>query len=207
MPTALHQVVEMALRRQGAGTGSSREFLRERTNVLQWPRLAFLEPLFGVIGAVGMRLYAPERTTGDLDIIVAQRDAPEAEHRLAAAFWQRLSDLTVSGSSWRSAEGQYLDMFTGQEPWWPSLIAAAQANRDAQGLPILPLRGQVWLKLRAGRTVDAGDLSRLLGLASSAQIAEVRAFLEEHASSTDLEDFESLVRLGCLEFGPGERNE
>lgn len=175
--------------------------------MLQWPRLAFLEPLFAVIGAVGMRLYAPERTTGDLDIMVAQRDAAEAEHRLVSAGWQRLSDLAVSGSSWRSADGQYLDMFTGPDPWWPTMIAAAQANRDAQGLPILRLPGQVWLKLRAGRTVDAGDLSRLLGLASSEQIAEVRAFLEEHASSADLKDFERLARLGRLEFGPSERNE
>jgi hypothetical protein len=196
----------MALRRQRAGTGSSREFLREKTAVLQWPRLAFLEPLFAVIGAVGMRLYAPERTTGDLDIIVAQRDAPEAEHRLAAASWQRLSDPVVSGSCWRSAAGEYIDLFIGQDRWWPEMIAVAQANRDAQGLPILPLPGQVWLKLRAGRTVDAGDLSRLLGLASSAQIAEVRGFLEDHASSTDLEDFERLVRLGRLEFGSSERN-
>jgi len=53
----------------------------------------------------------------------------------------------------------------------------------------------------AGRTVDAGDLSRLLGLARGAELEEVREFLEEHADRRDLQDFESLVQLGRLEFG------
>jgi hypothetical protein len=201
MPSPLHVVVEMALRRQRPGTGSARAFLRERTSVLQWPRLAFLEPLFAVIGAVGLRLYAPERTTTDLDVIIFEQDAPDVERRLAGQGWARVGDLTIGGSSWRSEAGHYLDVVVRREAWWPGLIAAAQVNRDRQGLPILPLAGQVWLKLRAGRTVDAGDLSRLLGLASDEQIAEVRAFVQANAAPDEVQDFESLVQLGRLEFG------
>jgi hypothetical protein len=171
--------------------------------MLQWPRLAFLEPLFAVIGAVALRLYAPERMTGDLDVIVFERDAPEVERRLSEQGWERVGDLAIGGSSWRSPAGEYLDIVVRPEAWWPALIADAQANRDRQGLPILPLAGQVWLKLRAGRTVDAGDLSRLLGLASDEQIADVRAFLHANAAPDDVQDFESLVQLGRLEFGPG----
>jgi hypothetical protein len=59
----------------------------------------------------------------------------------------------------------------------------------------------LWRRDWAGRTVDAADLSRLLGLATDEQIDEARAFLQAHASTTDLEVFESLVRLGRLEFG------
>jgi hypothetical protein len=201
MPSALHTLVEMALRRQRPGTGSSRAMLRERTAMYSWPRLAFLEPLFAVIGGVGLRLYAPERTTRDLDIIVARRDVAEAEQRLSAQGWERIGELPIGGSAWRSAGGEDLDLVVGAEEWWPAMIADAQANRDGQGLPILPLPGQVWLKLRAGRTVDAADPSRLLGLATAEQIDQTRAFLQAHAGATDLEDFESLVRLGRLEFG------
>ncbi len=170
--------------------------------MLQWPRLSLLEPLFAVAGGVGLRLYAPERMTQDLDIIVAQPNADEVERRLTSAGWRRIAELAIGGASWQSPEGQFLDVLFVQEPWWPGMIAEAQGNQDRQGLPILPLAGQVWLKLQAGRTIDAGDLSRLLGLASDDQIAEVRAFLRAHADPVDLEDFESLVQLGRLEFGP-----
>jgi hypothetical protein len=203
MASALHSAVEFALRRQQPGTGSSQHFLEERTAMAQWPRMEFLEPLFAVAGAVGMRLYAPERATRDLDVVVAVGDFEEAERRLAAAGWASAGKLTVGGSSWLSKDGQPVDVLFRREPWWPEVIAEAQSNRDAQGLPIMPLAGQVWLKLAAGRSVDAGDLSRLLGLASDEQLAGVRAFLEERADPRDVQDFESLVELGRLEFGRG----
>lgn len=168
---------------------------------MEWPALKFLEPLFAVIGAVGMRLYAPERMTRDLDIIVAQADGAEAERRLLQAGWEQAGKLALPGWSWHGVDGQDVDLFLGIEPWWPAAIAQAQSNRDQQGLPILPLAAQVWLKLKAGRSVDAGDLSRLLGLASDSQVAEVRVFLAERLGRRDLEDFESLVTLGRLEFG------
>jgi len=201
MATALHTVVEMALRRQQPGTGSSRTLLAERTAMYQWPRLSFLEPLFAVMGAVGMRLYAPERATRDLDVIVARRDAAEAERRLLEIGREQVGKLALPGWSWRSADDQELDLFVGEEDWWPALIAEAQSNRDKQELPVLPLRGQVWLKLQAARTIDAGDLSRLLGLASDEQVAEARQFLQAIADKRDLQDFDSLVTLGRLEFG------
>lgn len=166
-----------------------------------WPRLEFLEPLFAVIGAVGMRLYAPERATRDLDIVVAVADFEEAERRLTNANFEPLGKLSVGGSAWRSPDGQEVDLLFRREPWWPEVIREGQSNRDAEGLPIVPLEGQVWLKLMAGRSVDAGDLSRLLGLVSEADLQKVRAFLEEHADKRDVQDFESLVQLGRLEFG------
>lgn len=201
MASPLHVVVEMALRRQQPGTGSSGRFLRKRTAMIEWPRLQFLEPLFAVVGAVGTRLYAPERATRDLDIVIALRDVEECERRLEAGGWERLGTLGIGGSTWSSAQGQDVDVVVGREEWWPAIIEEAQNNRDLQGLPVAPLKAQVWLKLRAGRSVDAGDLSRLLGLATDQQIAEVRAFLYEHADPLDTQDFESLVQLGRLEFG------
>ena len=112
-----------------------------------------------------------------------------------------MGKLALPGWSWRSSDGQELDLFIGQENWWPELIAEAQSNRDKQELPVLPLRGQVWLKLQAARTIDAGDLSRLLGLASDEQIVQARQFMQASADKRDLHDFDSLVTLGRLEFG------
>jgi hypothetical protein len=111
--------------------------LRERPAVIEWPRLAFLEPLFAVIGGVGLRRYAPERMTRDLDVIVARRDAAEIERRLAEHGWERIGDLEIGGTSWQSPEGQFLDVVVGAEEWWPAMIAETQTNRDHQGLPIL----------------------------------------------------------------------
>jgi hypothetical protein len=174
--------------------------VHEKTALAPWPRLEFLEPLFAVIGAVGLRLYAPERATRDMDVMVAVGDFEQAERRLTDAGWESVGKLSVGGSAWRLGDGQEIVLYFRREQWWPDLIAEAQSNRDEQGLPVMPLRGQVWLKLVAGRSIDADDLSRLLGLATESQLTEIRQFLEEYADQRDVQDFDSLVQLGKLEF-------
>lgn len=69
-------LLDMARRRAHPGTGSARIFLEDRTAVARWPDLT--ETLTGirwaVVGAVATRAYMPERTTQDLDILVAVTD-------------------------------------------------------------------------------------------------------------------------------------
>jgi hypothetical protein len=168
--------------------------------VTRWPDLQeVLAPLpWGVIGAVATRLYMPERATHDLDIMVMTPDLGEAESRLAKAGWGREGNLTVGGSSWRSAEGTRLDVLACDEPWCPKALAEAGSNRDQQGLPVLPLPYLVLTKLRSSRTIDLGDLPRMLGLADDATLDLVRAVVREY-SPEDAEDLESLIELGKLE--------
>jgi hypothetical protein len=86
------------------------------------------------------------------------------------------------------------------EPWCGVAIAEAQANRDKQGLPILPLPYLVLAKLRASRGRDVGDLTQMLGLADAAQRERVRAVVRRY-SPEDVEDVEALIELGRLETG------
>lgn len=194
-------IIDMALRRQRPGSGSARAFLRQRTTTMKWPDLsAILAPTrWAVVGAVATRLYMPERMTQDLDVAVAVEDAATVRKQLADAGFVKLSELSIGGSSWRSPDGQRVEVIEGREPWWPEALAEAQRNRDAAGLPILPLPYLVFMKMKASRTVDLGDLARMLGQADEEALNRVRRFFQEYAPE-DSADLESLIVLGRLEF-------
>ncbi len=122
-----------------------------------------------------------------------------AEAALRVAGWRRLGVLSlVRGSSWRDAAEHDLDLIELTDSWAHDAIAAAQENRIA-GMPTLPLRYLVLMKLVAARTTDLGDVSRMLGRASREQVAEARGVFTRFGHDDDLIDFEQLVRLGRLE--------
>ena len=150
--TARRVLIAMAQRRQRRGTGSGAAFVRERTAWQQWPNLdAVLAPLaWAVVGAVATRQYMPERATGDLDVVVAKADAAAARAKLQTAGYAFRGELRIGGSTWHSPDGQDVDVIEGADAWWPTALGAAQANRDGQGLPVLPLPYLVLIKLQAG---------------------------------------------------------
>lgn len=168
---------------------------------MKWPDLsAVLAPTrWAVVGAVATRLYMPERMTQDLDVAVVVEDAATVRKQLADAGFIKVSELSIGGSSWRSPDGQRVEVIEGREPWWPEALAEAQRNRDADGLPILPLPYLVFMKMKASRTVDLGDLARMLGQADEEALDRVRRFFQEYAPE-DSADLESLIVLGRLEF-------
>jgi len=55
------------------------------------------------------------------------------------------------------------------------------------------------MKLQASRSQDVGDLARMLGQADEEALAAVRDLIA-HENPADLEDLESLIYLGRLEF-------
>ena len=202
--TARRVLIAMAQRRQQRGTGSGAAFVRERTACQQWPNLdAILAPLaWAVVGAVAMRQYMPEQATRALDAVVAKADAAAARAKLRAAGYAFRGELRIGGSTWRSPAGRDVDVIEGAEAWWPTALAAAQANRDGQGLPVLPLPYLVRIKLRTGQPQDLADISRMLGLANADAREAVRRLVAREAPD-DCDDLESLIRLGELEFGEG----
>lgn len=167
---------------------------------MRWRDLGeILEPLpWAVVGAVATRLYMPERGTADLDIMVGSDDIGEVETRLMEAGWQRTGDLAVGGSSWVFGEGPPLDVLVCDETWCVEALTEAQANRDAHGLPIVPLPYLVLLKLRSGRVVDMADLTRMLGLADDKALGRVRDIVRA-LTPEDADDLEALIELGKLE--------
>ena len=167
---------------------------------MTWPDLSTVLTAvpWAVVGAVATRLYMPERLTRDLDIAIWIGDAAEAHRKLVAAGFINQGDLSIGGVTWQAPDGHLIDMIEGREPWWPQALAEAQTNRDAAGLPILPLSYLIYMKMQASRPQDLGDLARMLGQATDDGLDKVRAFFRQY-SPDDLEDLESLIKLGKLE--------
>ena len=55
------------------------------------------------------------------------------------------------------------------------------------------------MKFNASRTIDLGDIARMLGLADESALAQVRDVFRQFAPD-GLEDLESLIALGKLEL-------
>jgi len=153
---------------------------------------------WAVCGAVATRLYMPERATADLDIVILTEDASAVHGRLSVHGYSRQSDLAIGGSAWQSPDGRDVDVIERGDPWVADALAEAAANPDAQGLPVLPLRYLVVMKLEASRAQDLADLTRMLGSADEHELDEVRGTIRDLMPS-DIDDLDALIRLGQLE--------
>ena len=194
-------LIRLAEKRQRPGSGSGIGFLRERTADFRFPDLVpILSPLkWAVVGAAATRHYMPERATKDLDILIAVQDAGAAGERLRNAGAARQGDLSIGGSRWTLADGFQVDVLELTEPWVKVAIDAAQTNRDPQGLPVIPLAHLVLMKFRSSRVQDIADISRMLGGADDTLLENVRTLFRE-LQPLDLDDLESLITLGKLEY-------
>ena len=198
------QYLALALRRVQPGSGSSRAFLMSRSwkdpNVEVGLDLHRLRTPFVIVGAVATALYMPQRMTDDLDLLVLTADAPALYHELGEAGCARLGPLSIGGTSWRTPSGAVLDVLESDEPW--ARDAVGDPDRTT-GQPVVRLPYLVLMKLQASRAQDVADLSRMLGQADEATLAQVRAVVRAYRSE-DLEDLESLILLGRQELSAGE---
>ena len=165
-----------------------------------WPDLTgILAGLpWAVVGAVAARAYMPERSTQDLDILVAAERAQEVRGRLERAQPQKVQELAIGRVAWRSPSGRLVDVIESRAAWVPE--ALQHLGRDLQGLPVLALPYLVLMKVESGRAQDLADAARMLGLASEEVRQETRRVFQRHAPDA-LEDLESLITLGKLEMG------
>lgn len=201
-PEKRKSFIDIARRRQKAGTGSNLEVLSRRTIKIHWINLSnVLSSIhWAVVGGVATRLYMPERMTDDLDIVILAKHAQDARQMLRMSGFVYVGELSIDGSSWKSPEGAIVDVLESDEEWLEPALSEAQSNRDEQGLPILPLPFLVLMKLRAGRPQDLADVARMLGQANDQSLERLRN-LFAHYAPADCEDLESLISLGKLELG------
>lgn len=195
------RLISLAKRQQRPGTGSSLTFLARRTTMAQFPDL---QPVLGpvqwaVVGAAATRLYMPERVTQDLDIVIRSRDAKEVRQRLESEGFSYQGELSIGGSHWLSRDQKHLDVIECSEEWIDQALEEARTNRDAQGLPVLPLPYLVLMKFKSGRVQDLADATRMLGQADARMLDSTRRLFARTAPG-DLEDVESLITLGQLEM-------
>lgn len=163
-----------------------------------------LTPLLGAIrwcavGAAATRLYMPERMTDDLDILIHANDAQDLRTHLLEARYVNQGGLSIGGSRWVSPEQFPLDVLYNDEPWVETALREAQANRDNQNMPVVPLPYLILMKFNARRVQHIADITRMLGQAGERQLAEVRNVFAQWLPGND-EDLESLISLGQLEF-------
>ncbi|HLJ56993.1 MAG TPA: hypothetical protein VKT77_18275, partial [Chthonomonadaceae bacterium] len=93
----------------------------------------------------------PERTTDDLDILVHNDDSHAANERMIGAQYAYKGGLSIGGSRWLSPQNFPIDLLYGEENWVTAALLEAQTNRDAQGLPVLPLPYLILMKFNASR--------------------------------------------------------
>ncbi|MDQ2681733.1 MAG: nucleotidyltransferase family protein [Candidatus Eremiobacteraeota bacterium] len=171
--------LDRSLRKTPIGAGSDLEAL------MRIPPKAISVPLgdilrgipWCVIGGVATRAYMPERATKDIDVLIAHADAAKSEAALEAAGWTRgrelffpNASLGLYGSAWNNA-GAQLDMLSSAQPWVSEALRAP--HYDETGLRVIPLAYLVLMKIDSARTIDQGDLGRMLGRVSNAELEQI----------------------------------
>jgi hypothetical protein len=205
MPADLHDpavrrrlYITLANKRAHPGSGSGPEILWART----WRRPVFdLKELvtvpFVVVGGVATRLYAPERMTDDLDVLIEKDMAEQFYEELNVAGCLSLGRLAVGGSSWRLPDGTPLDVLEGDEEW--TVEAVEHPIIGPNGFSIIAMPYLILMKMRASRGIDIGDLTRILGAANEIDLTKTRQVINKYLADAD-EDLESLIQLGRLEY-------
>lgn len=197
------QLLRMALKRGARGTGSQKDLYDRRTSVQPIPDLA---PVLGslrwaLVGGIALRAYAPERMTLDVDIIMHERDARSAREAFVEAGYEITGELSIGGFTAREGapDAMPVDVILRDDPWLE--VALANPHLDPAGHPVLPRPYLTLLKLQAGRALDVVDVQRLLVSTPPAERASTRRLVEAYAPGL-AEDYDSLVALADLEFGP-----
>lgn len=192
--------IQLAIKRCRPGRGSSLEFLKTRTwnhpvanltKIIQKTR-------FVVVGGIATRLYMPERMTDDLDILVLTNDATTLYQELGQAGSEKVGDLSIGGSTWLLPDNTLLDVIESESAWVNSALTYPESSPD--GLPIIALPYLVIMKLQASRSQDIADITRMLGGADETALNLVRNAVKTYMHDA-VEDLESLIMLGKLEFG------
>lgn len=187
-------------KRVKSGTGSGVNFLSQRTwnNPVTDLKSILKQAPFVVVGGIATRMYMPERMTLDLNILIKAEDSPLIYQDLENARAKKIGDLSIAGSQWQLADKTSLDVLEGEDCWVEEAIS--QPNYAPDGLPIISLPYLILMKLSASRTQDLADISRMLGLAKTEELEQIREIIKNYLPTAQ-EDLESLILLGKLEMG------
>lgn len=159
---------------------------------------------YAVIGGVATRMYMPERTTADLDVLVEPESLERAVAQLSARGYElQLRPLAFPDSRLgligrRLLQDRPVDVIASTQEWVHDAVETARLEDGV--LPIVDLPYLVALKLDASRGVDQGDLTRMLGFASKADLERVRTIVRR-LLPPDVDDLEQYIALGKHEVG------
>lgn len=162
-----------------------------------------------LIGAHAAAAYAPERTTQDVDCFTMAAQYGAASKLLKANGYRKDGDLTFTttalglfGSRWVPKEsGPPLDLISTEQSWGAEVFRKP-GQFTKEGDRVIPLAYLVLMKLDAARSVDQGDLSRILGRLSDGELDAVAAVVKKHYSHDPaaLEDLRQYAEVGRWEY-------
>jgi len=198
-------ILQRALRKETRGSGSDLAYL---LTLPQSERPAIRTFLFAPVpamlaGAHAANAYAPERATSDTDFLVPHENFAAAEQRLRAAGYEKSRDLFfpnaalgLYGSAWRGEEtGAAVDLISSGQGWLTEAFCAP-TTLDRGGERVLPLPYLVLMKLDRARSIDHGDLGRILGRLSNEDLEGVITIVERHygdpAAPDDLRQYHEI---------------
>lgn len=199
--TFSRDIIRMALHRVREESGGSRYSTGRRLPAPPLRKWLGDTP-FVVIGGLATRLYMTERMTLDADILVRPRDEKRVIERLAGVGARQQGPLRPGGTSWNLPDRTILDVLVLERPW----VEEAVENPVLDGhdnLPVIALPFLVLLKLESSRTQDLADIARMMGQADQETINQVRGTVRRYRPQ-DIEDLDSLIKLGTLESGKKE---
>ena len=148
---------------------------------------------YAVVGGVATRMYMPERTTADIDLLVEPENFDRAISQLVENGYSlkkqalEFSDTRLGLIGQRLIADRPVDVLSSTQAWIHDAVASVRWENET--LPIVDLSYLVALKLDASRSVDQGDLSRMLGFASPQDLDRVRAVIGRLLPS-DADDLE-----------------
>ncbi len=94
-------------------------------------------------------------------------------------------------------DGVSLDVLESGEEWAQEAISQPQVGPD--DLPVVAMPYLILMKMQASRSIDIGDLGRMLGAAEDAALTETRRVIRHYLPDA-IEDLESLIQLGRFEY-------
>jgi hypothetical protein len=198
-------ILQRALRKNTRGSGSDLAFL---LTLPQSESPAIRTSLFAPVPAMlagghAANAYAPERTTSDTDFLVPHDSFPAAEQRLRDAGCEKRRDLFfpnaalgLYGSAWSTKEaGAIVDLMSSTQAWLSEAFSAP-ATLDRSDERVLPLPYLVLMKVDSARSIDHGDLGRILGRLSNEDLEDVIAIVERYygdpAAPDDLRQYHKI---------------
>jgi hypothetical protein len=154
--------------------------------------LAPLTVPYALIGGHAVSILGHQRTTSDIDVLVAPHDMEEAAEALESQGAQRGNPLSIGGISLTMPGGTEVDIVSPDEPWVSDAISASTGSPYGQ---VVTRPWLVLMKMWASRGLQEDtDMVYMIKAMPDEEKEETRRLFGQWLPS-DIDDLEQMVEL------------